>query len=292
MRSLDVVYSLNPDNYLIVKVANSMGSDMARTILALAFLIFALSSALAGDKPGLDDVQKDFILMLGVNEYQVKEKVLNNIKHRGFFPGALGIARDISSAKTLQRYEVFLMFNMLESRYDPDRTSYVLSSSFRYRLLRKFPKTGVYFSYSLGGGISAEHDLVYFYNWDWNRTYWLTSYNLTLDGLLDRELSNESSCWLEASMPVLALVSRPPHRFLDKMGRPDLAGLLGEIHDNMRLTSLHEHFLGKVKLGYTVRKSTGSRRDLFWQIKYARSSMPYSRTIEILSHVFGVQFYF
>lgn len=265
---------------------------MTRAILALVFLIFTLSPVLAGDKSGLDDVHRDFGIALGINEYQVKERVLNNIRHRGLSPTALGIALDILSAKTLQRYEMFLMLNLLESRYDPSRTSYVLSSSIRYRLLKKSPRTGAYFNYSLGGGIGGDHDLVYFSRWDDCRTYWLTSYYITMDGLLDRELSEELSCWLEASIPIVALVSRPPHRFLDKMGRPDLVGLLGEIHDNMRITSLHEHFLGKVKLGYTKRKSTGSRWDLFWQIKYAKSSMPYSRTIDILTHAFGVQYYF
>jgi hypothetical protein len=266
---------------------------MTRAILVLVLLIFTLSPVRADDKSGQPDiVHKNFGIALGINEYQVKETVLNNIRHRGLSPTTLGLSLDISSAKALQRYEVFLMLNLLASRYNPSRTSYVLSSSIRYRLLKKSPGTGAHFSYSLGGGIGGDHELVYFSKWDDCRTYWLTSYYITMDGLLDRELSKESSCWLEASIPVVALVSRPPDRFLDKMGRPDLAGLLGEIHDNMRITSLHEHFSGKVKLGYTVRKSTGSRWDLFWQIKYARSSMPYSRTIDILTHAVAIQYYF
>ncbi|UCD37617.1 MAG: hypothetical protein JSW54_12445, partial [Fidelibacterota bacterium] len=190
------------------------------------------------------------------------------------------------------RYELFLMVNILASRYDPSRRSYAISSSFRYRRVKKAPTPIANLSYALGGGLGGDHDLVYFSKWDDCRTYWLTSYYLTMDGRLDRELTEESSCWLEVSLPVVALVSRPPDRFLDKMGRPDLAGLLGEIHDNMRITSLHEHFLGNVRLGYTVSTSRGSRRELFWQVKYARSSMPYSKTIDILTHAVGVQFYF
>lgn len=265
---------------------------MNRAMRVLVSLIFMLSPLLASEHAGLDNKTRDFGIALGINEYQVKDRVLNNIRHRGLSPTALGAAWDISSVGTLQRYELLLMVNLLASRYDPERSSYAISSSFRYRLLKRFPGTVAGFRYALGGGLGGDHDLVYYSKWDDCRTYWLTSYHLTINGRLDRELTGNTGYWLEAGLPVVALVSRPPERFLDKMGRPDLPGLLGELHDDLRITSIHEHFLGKVKLGFTVRRPAGSRLDLFWQLKYARSSMPYSRTIDIVTHAAGVQYYF
>ena len=56
-------------------------------------------------------VNNDFGLFFGVNEYQVKEKVLNNIRHRGFFP-TLGFSYEKNKDDTRQKLELNLVFNI------------------------------------------------------------------------------------------------------------------------------------------------------------------------------------
>jgi hypothetical protein len=170
--------------------------------------------------------------------------------------------------------------------------SFAINPSLNYRYARKVKDINRGLSLFLGGIIGLEMHHEWFDNWDDSHLYWLTSYHLGIDGILIYQNSSDSELFLEISTPVAALISRPPERFLYKVANPKFSWVIDELHSNLRLTSIHEHFVLKVNLGYTFRYNAHFEQRLYWRFSYTNNSVPYSKDIVILTHVLGVGFVF
>ena len=233
----------------------------------------------------------DFGLSVGLAEYQVKEKVLNNIRHQGLFP-SLGFSYEKIREVSQQKFELNLNFNLLKSRYDPEAASIVINPSISYRYARMVKNITPDIHLFLGGIAGFNSYSAYHLNWDDSHIYWLTAYDLGVDCIFIYQRPNKHSFMLEINMPVVALVSRPPERFLYKVLNPKFSWLISEFHDNMRLTSIHQHFAIDMNLAYKFRYSKKFEQRLFWQFSYLNNNMSYSKEISILTHTFGVTFLF
>jgi hypothetical protein len=238
-----------------------------------------------------DTGSKDFGFTFGLNEYQVKENVLNNIRHRGMMP-MLGFSYEKSKPYSKQKAELFLIVNTLKSRYDPDRSSILINPAITYRFARKVRDLGNHSRLYLGGIGGLNSHSAFYDNWDDSHIYWLTSYNLGIDAMLTYQRSAKGYFYIELHIPVIALISRPPDRFLYKVINPEFSWIISEYHRNLRLTSVHEHFALNMDLAYRFRYSHKFIQSIFWRFRYVRNSMNYSKNINILTHLIGVTFLF
>jgi hypothetical protein len=261
----------------------------AKISFILITILFILKTAIPQNQ--FESGSKDFGFTIGLNEYQVKEKVLNNIRHRGMMP-ALAFSYEKSKKISRQRFEFFLIVNMLKSRYDPDRSSIVINPSINYRYARKVKDIDQDFKLFLGGIAGLNSHGAFFDNWDDSHLYWLTSYSLGIDAILTYQRSEKSFFFLEINSPVLALISRPPTRFLYKAVNPEFSWIVSEYHKNLRLTSIHEHFVLNLDLEYRFRYSKKFMQSIFWRFRYAKNSMSYSKNIDILTHTLGLTIIF
>lgn len=254
-------------------------------MLTVLLLGFGSASALkAGDG-------RAYAVSLAANEYQVREEVLNRIRHRGMLASG-GFFYEIRRPDSRHKLEIRIAFTPLKSRYDPDKKSFAVNPSLDYRYARRVAYLRPDLSLFLGGiaGLDMHHE--WFDNWDDSHLYWLTSYFLGIDGILTYERPGDSEVFLELYMPLLSLVSRPPERFLYKVANPRFSWAVDELHSNLTLTSLHEQFAVNWKLGYAFRYNSHFDQHLYWRFAYVRSSMDYSKDLVILTHSFGASFVF
>jgi hypothetical protein len=233
----------------------------------------------------------DIGFSLGLAEYQVREEVLNNIRHRGTLVSG-GVFYERTSEVARQKYEFHLIFSMLKSRYDPDKASFAVNPSFNYRYARKVKSINPRLALYLGGIIGLDMHHEWFDNWDDSHLYWLTSYYLGIDGILTYQKSADNSFIFEIYAPVAALVSRPPERFLYKVANPEFSWAVDELHSDLRFTSTHEHVVLNMNLGYSLRYTDRFEQRIYWRSCYTKSMMPYSKDITILTHAIGASFVF
>jgi len=107
-----------------------------RTKTSIILILFFVNLKIANCQHELISGSNDFGFTIGLTEYQVKENVLNNIRHRGMIP-SIGISYEKFKEISWQKYEFYLIINALKSRYDPDRATIVINPSFYYRYARK-----------------------------------------------------------------------------------------------------------------------------------------------------------
>ena len=261
-------------------------------ITTFSFIVLMSSFIKVAQPQGAFDTgSNDFGFTFGLNEYQVKENVLNNIRHRGMMP-FLGFSYEKSKELSKHKAEFFLNINALKSRYDPDRSSIVINPALSYRYARKVKDLNPQFKLFLGGIAGLNSHGAFFDNWDDSHLYWLTSYSLAIDGILTYQKSKNGYFYLELHSPVLALISRPPDRLLYKVINPTFSWIISEYHRNLRLTSIHEHFEVNVDLAYRFIYSNKFIQSVFWRLHYVRNSMNYSKNISILTYQLGFTFLF
>jgi hypothetical protein len=213
--------------------------------------------------------------------------VLNNVRHKGtLFSG--GFFFEKLKSKSKKRLEFFIIYNRLKSRFDPGRSSLALNMILNYRYARRVKDLTRNLTLFLGGKIGFDSHIGYYENWDDSHPYWLTSYFLGLDGILTYKNSPSSSLDVEISIPVLALVSRPPPRFLYKVVNPKFSWLIKEIHHNLKFTSLHRHLVIYLDVVYTFGNTGKTKKRIYWKSCYLKNSLTNSRDLHVLSHTFGI----
>jgi hypothetical protein len=256
-------------------------------ISVLVLFVFELGTARAL----AESAGSDAAASLAVAEYQVRESVLNRIRHRGTLFSS-GFFYERRRELSRHKIEFYLTFSTLKSRYDPDKKSFAINPSLDYRYARKVTDLSPQLSLFLGGiaGLEMHHE--WFDNWDDSHLYWLTAYYLGIDGILTYDVSMGRSLFLEIYTPVLSLVSRPPKRFLYKSANPKFSWVIDEVHSNLTLTSVHEHFAINAKVGYVFSYTDRFDQHLYWRFSYTRNSMDYSKDLRILTHSFGATFVF
>jgi hypothetical protein len=263
---------------------------MTRAIIC-TLIIAVIGPGIGSPKPGAASQRGETGLSLGVSEYQIRENVLNRIRHRGtLLSGAFFYEkrRELSSHKI----EFHLIFSELKSRYDPDKESFAVNPTLNYRYARKVTDISPRMSLFLGGTAGLEMHHEWFGNWDDSHLYWLTAYYLGIDGILTYDDHEGRSISLEVYSPLLSLVSRPPEEFLYKVANPKFSWVIDELHSNLTLTSVHEHFAINTRLAYIFSYTDHFDQHLYWRLSYIRNSMDYSKDLRILTHSFGVSFVF
>jgi hypothetical protein len=236
---------------------------------------------------GSEVVRTDFGIAIGMSPYQLKDNVLNKVRHAGSgFSLALSHERIRESSRS--RFELSLGFNQIGSRYESERETVALATLLNYRRVRAARQFSPHLNLFLGGIAGVDSRIGFFENWDESHIYWLTSYYLGPTGVLTYSRSGASTLSLEVSLPLLALVSRPPERSLYKELDPSFSGILSYLHEDLRLTSIHQHRALDVTVRYSFGQTASLGKTLFWRLTYIHNSMPHSRDIDILSHTFGV----
>jgi hypothetical protein len=205
---------------------------------------------------------------------------------------SLGFCYEKSKELSRQKVEFYLVVNPLKSRYDPDRASIIINPSINYRYARHVKNIKSDFQLFLGGIAGLNSHSAFFENWDDSHLYWLTSYSLGIDGILTYQKSNKNYFFFELNLPLLSLISRPPARFLYKVVNPKFGWVISEYHKNLRLTSIHEHFVFNLDFAYRYRYSNKFVQSIFLRFRYVRNSMSYSKNIHILTYTFGFTFLF
>ncbi|MFC1726415.1 hypothetical protein ACFL4T_12375 [candidate division KSB1 bacterium] len=257
--------------------------------LVLIIFLFGLNSAVSQEK--VNTPGNDFGVTIGIPCFQVKEKVLNNIRHGGsLFSFALSYEKPRETS--FKAFEFYYSVSMLKSRYDPENASYAFSTKIDYRYLKKAGEFNDKYSVFAGVITGLNSQLMFYDNWDDSHLYWLTSYYLGVDGMLNYKKSEKSTIFLEINTPIAALVSRPEARILYKTVNPEFSWIIKKLHENLRLTSIHQHFVFNMSLGYTYRPSAKFGYRLFWRFSYLKNSMSYSKDLSIVNHVFGVTLLF
>lgn len=259
-------------------------------------IIFSFLIMLGIISPGFsqtatDSLYTDFGISIGLNNYQVRETVLNNIRHSGFFP-ALGFSFDWYQNHIRSKVELFLMVNMLKSRYEEEVSPIVITPAINYRQVRKVAEYDPDLHLFIGGIAGIHSHMAFFDNWDDSHIYWMTSYFAGFNGLITYGDPQGPSGYLELSLPLLSLVSRPPERFDYKVINDDFSWIMKEIHRDMKFTTIHEHMVIDMDLGYNFVHSDSFRQKVFWRISYINSQLSGSKELAILTHTIGTSLLF
>lgn len=264
-----------------------------KSIIIYLLTFFVIQSGFSFPPDKRDDVKKYFGFTIGLSHTQVKEKVLNNIRHQGtFFPSPVSFNYEKIKSNSFQAFEFNIHFTGLKSRFDPDVSSLMIHPDINYRYLWKLNSSNKSIDIYLGAITGLNMQLGWYDNWDDSHLYWLTSYHLGADGRMNYKVTGKSSFYLDFSFPLVALISRPPERFLYKVVNPEFGWMISEIHDNLQLTSVHQHFVMTLDLAYELQYSEKSKLRIFWRFYYLNSNMEYSENLQVISHVFGTSILF
>ena len=263
---------------------------MKKKIAFITIFIF-LNLKITFPQGKIESSNNNFGLSIGLTEYQVKEKILNNIRHRGMFISG-GLFYEKIKESSHQKYELYIIPNALKSRYDPDKASKSIHTFFDYRYTRKVKNINKDLSVYLGGIAGFESHISYYENWNDSHLYWLTSYYLGSDAMLKYHPSEKNIVSLDINIPVIALISRPPERTLYKLLNPEFSWIVRKFHENLRLVSIHQHFVLNMKLGYTFQYSSKFKQSVYWRFMYLNNNMTYSKELNILAHSLGTSFHF
>ena len=263
---------------------------MLKKIITFSILSLALSQSVMPQERS-ETTRSDFGISIAINNYQIKEKILNNIRHTGYFP-ALGFSYNWQTEKIKQRVEFFLIINMLKSRYENETAPVMIDFTLNYTQVRKvtvfYPDLHLF----IGGSGGLYSHMGWFDNWDDSHIYWLTYYYVGLNTLLTYKSPSESSAYLEFSLPILSLVSRPPERFFYKGINDKFSWIVSEIHNDLTVTTIHQHLVLNFDLGYKFNHSESFQHKVYWRINYTNTQMSYSKEVIILTHIIGTTFLF
>ena len=262
---------------------------MRRTIIGGGIcLLFYLCLSPA---QALNNRDNEFGIAIGLNEYQSKDNVLSNIRHRGML-AAIGFSYSRIGDFRLTEIQLNVSINSMTSRYESEKSSFAINPSLNYRQVRRIKDLNENLRLFLGGIGGWNLHNAFYDKWDESHIYWLNSYYIGIDSRLAYRKSEKSNISLDLNFPLIALISRPPKRFLYKELDPTFSWIFSRIHDDMTLTSLHRHFEINMKLEYKYGHAYKFKTGFFWRFSYLRNNISYSKPISILTHTIGIRFLF
>ena len=247
-------------------------------------LLIYTGIGLSQTKP--DSVYTDFGVSIAINDFQIKERVLNPIRHSGTFP-ALGFSYQWTTLDIRQRVELDMIVNMLKSRYESEHSPLTIDLSLNYRQVRKLIHLKPDLQLFLGGIAGLYSHMSFLEKWDDSHLYWLTYYYLGFNGLLTYGNPLGSSAYVELGIPLIALVSRPPERFLYKVINDEFSWIFTELHSNLKLTSIHQHFVLNLDFGYLFKHSASFAQKVYWRLSYTNTHMSYSKEVTFMVNMLG-----
>lgn len=257
----------------------------------IAIVLLLLMDAGAAHGQDLQSNTKDLGFAVGLVEYQTRERVLNNARHRGMLVTA-SFFRTRTRGASRRRFDLDITVSRIGSRFERERDSYASSLALAYSYSRRVASAARGLDVFLGGVTGVDSHIAFYENWDDSHFYWLTSYYVGLRGLVTYPVRDGRSTFVSISMPLVAIVSRPEERILYKTVNPDFGWIVSKLHDNLRLTSVHRHLSLDATVGYMIGRSDEFRLGIFWRFLFVRNIVPSSREISILNHRVGLMFVF
>lgn len=228
---------------------------------------------------------------VAVSHYQVKEYNLNSLVHSGPGLNIAGVYEHYSDGSR-QRLELLAGMNFLKSKFETEAGSYLIQSSLNYRIGRRVVSCFNGMELYLGGsaGLNAVQGI--YDNWDVNHFYWLTSYSVGLHAMSHIRIGRRGSVSLEATLPMIAVISRTPADLFHHEDNPDFLYVIDRIHRDPSLESLPSHFAPEVKLScHTVLRGQ-ARQTLFWKLSHVKNHVDASDPLLTIQHAFGIEFLF
>jgi len=250
---------------------------MTPSALLLHALLWTSMPAFAGD----------FGVVLGANHTQVRERTLNDVVHAGGFAGPLGFRLDLGRAEHRHTLALTLNANLLASRYEVERSSVLFGLDLRWRPWWTVPQPLGDLSVAVGPDVSAGSWFMAFSSWDDSHGYYLTSYAIGAAARLRYQLPGRWAVSLELGTPLAAVVARPespPTRKAD-----DPSKLLGRIHDNARLSSVHRYQGLDLELGAILPGPPGFEPALLYVLTWRHADVTGARPIALLTHTLAVR---
>lgn len=258
---------------------------MRSRFLTGMFVLAAVGSPAASQELGPGSA--GFGFTLAITEYQIRDAVLNPVRHRGTSV-SLELFRRGGGEDARHRLGVSVLVDPLGDRYTTGRTSTLVHLAVDFRLARKVADVGPGTSVFVGGSAGWGTHFAFHEQWDEQHAYWLTASEVGPTVTVERRLGGGRYIQLDAGMPVLALVSRPPERFEYREVNHGLGWMLGEIHSASRLATPGEHLALKGGVTYSAVRDGALRHALFWRVGYVRNDAPTSRRVSIVNHSLGV----
>ncbi len=260
---------------------------MTKASSALCLVLTALGgpAPLGAQAEGEPAASNAFGIEAGLSVLQLKEEVLNPLRHSGTFV-SLGFFHERPRATSSSRFDLQASFNPLATRYESEKNSFAANLRLAFRHARDVATLAPDLHLLAGGTAEFFSHMAYFGDWDDSHAYWLTAYSLGANGIVDYRRWQGRSLSLEVSLPVLALVSRPDAPILHKVDNNEFGAVVAKLHENLSLTSVHEHVALEAIVRYS-RHSARLGRSLFWRIGYLHNSMPHSRSVDALRHTLG-----
>jgi hypothetical protein len=228
---------------------------------------------------------KNFGVSLAATSLQLREQVLNPLRHDGVL-ASLAVFHHARGTRLQRHVELQLAFNTLTSRFESDPTSFALDTRLSYSYTRYAAAPFAEARLFVGGVVAAGTTIALFDSWDDSHVYWHTAYTLGPTASLETTIAARTRVTFDAALPLLSLVSRPRSPILRKADNPDFGKVMSQLHENMRLTSVHEHLAPELTL-QLVREKSRLGRNIFWRLNYLRSAMPYSEPVTKLRYTFG-----
>ncbi|MFC1485597.1 hypothetical protein ACFL55_01055 [Candidatus Latescibacterota bacterium] len=262
-----------------------------KNFVIAAFFVLSVTSTFIDTETASAYNGSNLGISLGLNEYQVKENVLNRIRHNGLL-FSTGVYHETNTSETHRKTNFNFIVNTMKSRYEADNASFATNLFLTYNYLGKISDIRNDTSYYLGGTLGTDIHLTYFNNWDESHFFWMTSYFLGLDTIITHDLQGRGTFDVEMCIPIISLISRPPKRFLYKEGKADFGWFLDKIHENLKVTSLNRHAALYINTGYTFKYAKRFKNRIEWKFCYVNNRMNYSEPLHVLYHTVGLSFIF
>jgi hypothetical protein len=168
----------------------------------------------------------------------MRDDVVSPLKWAG--PGGtLGFGYWRLGATSRHSVELSAPLGLLNNRYGHRAGALGLRVGYIYlRPLAAFGGRGTTF---LGGCLQRDSDLYLYADWDDEHLYWITTYDIAAAVRHEVQLRNGHNLELQAVLPVVSLVSRPPrYRYykIDDFKNPGF--YLTKPQENLRVTALGE----------------------------------------------------
>lgn len=223
---------------------------------------------------------------MGSNQKQIKDYCLNKTLFNGFgLTGSFFLQKKTTS--TINILQLNFTYNKIKNRYDFIASSFNVSPNLSYTFAIKTKPVWKLNNY-LGAKLSSGTDLSFYTMWDDSHIYWLTNTHISLYYQSQIQL-RKNTLKLSTSFPLLASVSRPPSRRLNKMDKRDADYILKTIYSNQELQSLNSFQNINLRFKYQYRVGEKLSHAIEYTYNYTHNNKTSSKEIFLVEH--QIKFY-
>jgi hypothetical protein len=133
----------------------------------------------------------------------------------------------------------------------------LLSSSLSYRYLHSLSNNTFGGKIFLGSKLNWSLNDEFFYDWDEEHLYWLTTIELGPALRYSRSIKKERQIHLTLSFPVVAMISRPPlYRYYKTDELTKVGFLLSKPHEDLHFALFDTYQAAQISFAYEMRRIT------------------------------------